>query len=145
MPAPLFKTKTIVVTAGETTSFELPAPPYGVLNRLFVRQTDGALDGFTFSLYTSEEPSGDSVDDFSEVESDDISVGAFEVLPPQVVNASSAEVSLFEKNYGYIVNEYLLPNAMLRSALYAKLTVAGSGEKTFDIGYLIMPPASDSF
>lgn len=145
MPAPSFKTVTVTVTSGQAETIPLPAPAYGVLNRLFVGQTTGSADGFTFELFTSEEPAGDSIDNFSDVEDDEISPGAFEVLPLQTVASASTKLNLFEKNYGYITNEYLLDNAVRRTTLYAKLTAAGSGPKTFDISYLIMPPAGESY
>jgi hypothetical protein len=145
MPAPFFKTTQLEVAGGETEIFEIPAPPYGVLNRLWLSQITGALDGFSLSLYTSEKPAGDSQDDFSEAEDDDISAGAFEVLPTQIVSASSATLSLFEKNYAYVVNEYLLNGVLRHSKLFAKLVVAGSGDKAFELAYLIQPPAGEAF
>lgn len=122
---------------GETLHVELPAPPSGVLNRLVVVQAGGALDGFTLDLYTSEAPSGDDTDDYSEVDDDDGSALPFQVLPTQTVAAAAASFALYEKNYGYATNE-LASEGRRKSRLFAKLVVAGSGDKPFDLGYVII-------
>lgn len=123
-------------TSGTPLVFEIPAPISGVLNRLVVKQTSGALAGFTVDIYTSEAPSGDDTDDYSEVEDDTGDAAAFQVLPTQTVNAAASTLALYEKNYGYVVNE-LAGEGRRKSSLFVKITIAGTGVKEFDFSYLI--------
>lgn len=133
---PYSRTLRLNAVGGETLRFEMPAPVAGVLNRLVLRQVSGALEGFTLDLYTSETPSGDDTDDYSEVDDDAGSAVSFQVLPTQTVAALSQVLALYEKNYGYMVNE-LAGEGRRKSALFAKLVVSGSGVKPFDLSYLI--------
>ena len=134
---PYERHRRLEAVGGETLYFEIPTPPSGVLNRLVLRQASGVLAGFTLDLYTSETPSGDTTDDYSEVDDDTGSELNFQVLPTQTVAALSASLALYEKNYGYVSNE-LASEGRRKSVLFGKLVVAGSGAKLFDLSYVIL-------
>lgn len=139
MPIPGYpyeRHKEVAATGGTTFFFEIPAPSAGVLNRLVVTQTSGVLAGYTVDVYTSETPSGDDTDDYSEVDDDTGGTPPFQVLPTQTVAPAAATLALFEKDYGYTVNE-LAGEGRRKTSLFVKLVVGGTGPKTFDIGYLI--------
>lgn len=132
---PYSRMRTLLLEGG-ANYFEISAPVSGTLNRLIVHQEDGALDGFDVEIFTSESPAS-SDDSYSEVDDDaGVDASLFRVLPAQSVSASSATLALYEKNFGYEVNE-LAGEGRRKTALFVKLTVAGSGAKTFRLSYLI--------
>lgn len=51
MPADEYLFENLEVAGGASAGFDLPVPHRGLIYRLAVVQTDGALQGFTYTLY----------------------------------------------------------------------------------------------
>ncbi len=129
------------VTAGADNCVEVPAPIRGRLRRLVVQQVSGALDGFTVRLYTSESACGRSGNSYADVaDASLLSESMFQIGYDYVVAASSDLLNQQALDVPYVDNE-MAGNGRLKSALFVKLTPAGSGTKVFDVGYTIDTPS----
>jgi hypothetical protein len=133
---PYSKAVLIVAQGGEDNAIELPAPIRGVLERLTITEIGGS-DNFTARLFCAERAAGNA-DSLSDVDED---VGmppeAFAITP--ALTGTAGKYEQFSGGWGYVSNELASPGR-LKSALWLRLTPAGSGEKSFAVAYTVMAP-----
>lgn len=134
---PYTKTVTAVVFAGEDNAVELPAPTNGVLERLVIAEVGGSSDAFTARLFNSERPAG-AGDSLSDVDDEaGLPDEAFAITP--ALSGVAGKYEKYEARWGYNSNE-LAHQGRRKSAMWLKITPAGSGEKTYAISYTILMP-----
>jgi len=110
---------------------ELPAPPRGVINRFTVKQTSGALGGYTYAVYNRQEAAAGSADTYD--------AAVHQVVDLQTVAGAASTSQLFQKSYSYSNQDTQDDRGMPTSKLY--LTITGGSGKDFDIGYTITGPS----
>lgn len=145
MGLPYIKSLTVTADSGESNCIELPAPPRGQLERIIVKQTSGALDGYSFDVLDRNDAC-DSVSEQSSNPDDNVELldkELHKVIPTQTVAATeSTSENFFDSGKSYENQDERNVNTMrLNDALYMDLqpTTAGT-TKTFQISYTILNP-----
>ena len=111
------------ISDGATQEVLLAIPWRGRLSRFTLAQRDGTLAGFSFELYEAPEAVRALTSD-----------APYMILPPVTVAASvgySANFGEAGKSYDFVNTETSARNSGVDRA-YLKLTVSGTGVKTFD-------------
>ena len=120
-------TKTFTVDVAADTLVPIPMPHRGDLRRFNVKQTAGALNGFTATLYTSNRATAPN------------STLPIESFYLTSISANSGAANTYNEPAAAYQNRDGSPTNAQRF-LYLKITGAGSGEKDFACSVTVETP-----
>jgi len=126
------------IASGSGTTIALPAPPRGVVSRLIVKQVDGALEGFTFDIYSRVEAAEDN-----SVSQDGTSYDPelYKLQATQTVGGGNNLSEQYGLALGYVNQDTRRLEGIPRTQIHIEITPGGSGNKTFQIAWTILSPA----
>ncbi len=124
------------VVSGQDTCLELPAPPRGTINTFLVKQKDGALEGFEFDLYSKKAACPGESEDPECIDDPLLDSFVYRILPTQQAGNGVDSEELFDKNFAYENRDWDCQRRR-STTIYMRLKPAGTGTKTFHIGYAI--------
>lgn len=116
----------VTVTSATPYKLQMPAPYRGELNRIVVKQTSGALEGFTVDVYDCNPDSPPNSDDKD----------VHKILGTITVAGSSSTAAEYDKNYAYANKEIDATDLSLRPKGRITIVINASGtlDKLFHVG-----------
>jgi hypothetical protein len=144
MSVPYNNTLMVASDGGQQVCIELPAPPRGFLQRLIVKQTEGALGGFTFNIYDREQPCADSslsVGEDQIAEDDGLPQGMEPELHKVIAEVTIAGGTGISEQFGlgapYVNQDDQDQRRTPTSRLHMQLDPGGGDHKVWQIAYTI--------
>jgi len=115
----------IVLTPATTTAvFTLKSHPRGLLEKFLIKQTAGALDGYSFdllSIHPDDLPAGHSID-------------TYKIVATQTVAGAAASKEMFNVGANYRNQK---DTTVPTGAIYLKFNITTNvTSKTFQVGYV---------
>ena len=133
--------KAVDLTSGQPNCVPIACPPRGTLRRIIVRQTSGALEGFSYDLLDRSEVCADGTTTTPEPSTAEpllLHEELHKLQATQVVAGSASTSAQYAAEILYENRDARPEKGLAPTArLYVEITPAGTGDKDFEIVYTI--------
>ncbi len=136
---PFSRTLEFEAVSGEENCIPIPAPARGILKRLIVRQTLGAVEGYQFELFDRQTacPGNDSQGSYGPGDDEqDFDAAMHRITAPVTVSGELYQDFTMEDPYQN--RDSMVGRTIETFRIYLRLHPEGTGTKRFQLSYTIL-------